>query len=259
VSERSLGERRALVTGADSGIGRSVAKRLAMDGARVAVNFRSDEEAAQSLVAEIERDGGEAIAVQADVSHESDVLEMFDGAGEHFGAPVDLLVNNAGIEKAFKLVDMPLHEWEKVIAVNLTGAFLCARETARRLIERRDPGVIVNMSSVHELIPWREFSHYCASKAGMKLFGQTIAYELAPHRIRVVNIGPGAIVTPINEEVLEDPDKRREVEEQIPWGRMGKADEVAAAVAWLSGPEAEYITGVTLFVDGGMTLYPKFV
>jgi len=256
---RPLEGRRALVTGADSGIGRSVSKRLATDGARVAVNFRSNEEAARSIVSEIEEAGGEATPIQADVSQEADVVEMFERAGEQFGGPVDLLVNNAGVEQAFKLVDMPLEEWDKVIAVNLTGAFLCARETARRLIEREDPGVIVNVSSVHELIPWREFSHYCASKAGMKLFGQTIAYELAPHRIRVVNIGPGAIVTPINEELLEDPDKRREVEEQIPWGRMGNADEVAAAVAWLSGPEAEYVTGVTLFVDGGMTLYPKFV
>jgi glucose 1-dehydrogenase len=252
--------RRAIVTGASSGIGEATAKRLGAEGASVCVNYYSGHEsqAAESVAQAVSAAGGHGIAIQADVGNEDQVTSMVAGAAREFGG-LDLLVNNAGIEKAFKLVDMPLEEWDKVIAVNLTGAFLCARETARRLIERRDPGVIVNMSSVHELIPWREFSHYCASKAGMKLFGQTIAYELAPHRIRVVNIGPGAIITPINEELLEDPDKRREVEEQIPWGRMGAADEVAAAVAWLSGPEAEYVTGVTLFVDGGMTLYPKFV
>ncbi|HKG17258.1 MAG TPA: SDR family NAD(P)-dependent oxidoreductase, partial [Solirubrobacteraceae bacterium] len=172
---RPLEGRRALVTGADSGIGRSVSKRLATDGARVAVNFRSNEDAARSIVSEIDEAGGEATPIQADVSQEADVVEMFERAGEQFGGPVDLLVNNAGVEQAFKLVDMPLEEWDRVIAVNLTGAFLCARETARRLIEREEPGVIVNVSSVHELIPWREFSHYCASKAGMKLFGQTIA------------------------------------------------------------------------------------
>ncbi|MFL5819818.1 MAG: glucose 1-dehydrogenase [Solirubrobacteraceae bacterium] len=259
MSDGRLRNRRALVTGGDSGIGRATCKRLAMDGARVAVNYRSDEEAAHGIVAEITQEGGDALAIQADVSQEEDVVGMFGRLAEDLGGPVDLLVNNAGVEKPFKLVDMPLEEWDKVIAVNLTGAFLCARETAKGLIDRGDPGVIVNVSSVHELIPWREFSHYCASKGGMKLFGQSIAYELAPHKIRVVSIGPGAIITPINEEMLEDPDQRREVEEQIPWGRLGRAEEVAAAIAWISGPEAEYITGVTLFVDGGMTLYPKFV
>jgi glucose 1-dehydrogenase len=259
MSDGPLQNRRALITGADSGIGRATSKRLAVDGARIAANYRSDSDSAESIVEEIKADGGDAFAVQADVSREEDVLEMFHRASEELGGPVDLLINNAGIEEPFKLIDMPIEEWDKVIAVNLTGAFLCARETARALVSSGESGVIVNVSSVHELIPWREFSHYCASKAGLKLFGQTIAYELAPHKIRVVNIGPGAIVTPINEEMLQDPEKRREVEEQIPWGRVGKADEVAGAIAWLAGPEAEYVTGVTLFVDGGMTLYPKFV
>jgi glucose 1-dehydrogenase len=148
---------------------------------------------------------------------------------------------------------------EQGLAVNLTGAFLCARELARARIRDGGGGVIVNVSSVHEVIPWPEFSHYCASKGGMKLFGQTIARELAPHGIRVVQIAPGAILTPINQELADDPDKRREVEEEIPWGRMGKFEEIAAAIAWLASDEAEYVTGSTLFVDGGMTLYPKFV
>ena len=154
---------------------------------------------------------------------------------------------------------MQLEEWERVLSVNLTGPFLCSRELVRRLPEGRAPAVIVNVSSVHEVIPWPRFAHYCASKGGLKLFGETIARELAPRGVRVAAVAPGAILTPINRELIEDPDKRREQEEQIPWGRLGEPDEVAAAIAWLAGPEAEYVTGTTLFVDGGMTLYPKFV
>jgi glucose 1-dehydrogenase len=183
---------------------------------------------------------------------------MFEQARSELGGPVDLLVNNAGIESPFLLVDMPLEEWNRVLGVNLTGAFLCARQAARGMIDAKVPGAIVNMSSVHEVIPWEQFGHYCASKGGMKLWAGTIAKELAPHRIRVVNVAPGAILTPINEKLIEDPEKRNEVESEIPWGRLGKPEEIAAAVAWLAGPEAEYITGTTVFVDGGMTQYPGF-
>jgi glucose 1-dehydrogenase len=172
---------------------------------------------------------------------------------------VDLLVNNAGIEKPFKLVEMPLEEWEKVLAVNLTGAFLCTREAARGMTAAGIPGSIVNVTSVHEVIPWPQFGHYCASKGGLKLFAQTVARELAPQGIRVVNVAPGAILTPINQDLIDDPTKRAAVEEEIPLGRTGKPEEIAAAIAWVSGPEAEYVVGSTLFVDGGMTLYPKFV
>jgi glucose 1-dehydrogenase len=187
------------------------------------------------------------------------VAAMFERGSEELGGPVDLLVNNAGIESPFLLEDMPLEEWEKVLAVNLTGPFLCAREMVRRLPEHDAAGTIVNVSSVHEVIPWPKFGHYCASKGGLKLFGQTIARELAPRGIRVVMVAPGAIATPINREIIKDPEKRREQEEQIPWRRMGEPEEIAGAIAWLAGPEAEYVTGATLFVDGGMTLYPKFV
>ena len=254
-----LAGRRALVTGSATGIGRATVKRLAADGAAAVVNYVGDHAPADEVVAEIERAGGSAVAIEADVSNEKQVAAMFEQAKAELGGPVDLLVNNAGIEKPFTLVDMPLDEWNKVLSVNLTGAFLCSREAARALLAAEAPGVIVNVSSVHEVIPWPQFSHYCASKAGMKLFGQTIARELAPHGIRVVMIGPGAIATPINREVLEDPEKRREIEEEIPWGRMGEPEEIAGAIAWLAGPEAEYVTGATVFVDGGMTLYPKFV
>lgn len=244
------------MTGASSGIGRATALRLAADGAAVVVNYVGDSRAAAEVVAEI---AGPAAAIQADVADEDAVQRMFEGAEAELGGPLDLLVNNAGVESPYELAAMPLEEWQRVLSVNLTGPFLCSREFARRLPGGARPAGIVNVSSVHEVIPWPRFSHYCASKGGLKLFGQTIARELAPRGIRVVQVAPGAIVTPINRELIEDPDKRREQEEQIPLGRLGQPDEIAAAISWLSSPEADYVTGATLFVDGGMTLYPRFV
>jgi glucose 1-dehydrogenase len=257
--DQPLGGRRALVTGAATGIGRATAKRLAADGASVVINYVGSADQADSAVKEIESDGGHAVAIQADVSSEEQVTSMFSEAVERLGGPVDLLVNNAGIEKPFKLIDMPLEEWQKVLAVNLTGSFLCTREAARAMCGAGAPGAIVNVSSVHEVIPWIEFSHYCASKGGMKLFAQSVARELAPHGIRVVNVAPGAILTPINQNLIDDAKQREAVEAEIPLGRTGTAEEIAAAIAWVAGPEAEYVVGSTLFVDGGMTLYPKFI
>ncbi len=251
-----LDGRRALVTGAASGIGRATAARLVADGATVVVNYIGDPAPADSLVAEI---GGGAVAIEADVSDEAQVAAMFERAREELSGPVDLLVNNAGIEKKFAFVDMPLEEWNKVLGVNLTGAFLCAREAARGMIAAGAGGAIVNVSSVHEVIPWEGYSHYCASKGGMKLWAQTISKELAPHRIRVVNVAPGAIATPINKRLLDHPDEERKVLSEVPWGRLGEPSEVAAAIAWLAGPAAEYVTGTTLFIDGGMSTYPNFV
>lgn len=255
-AEQPLAGRRALVTGGSSGIGEATARRLAADGAAVVIDYVGDAGPARELAAEIEHNGGQAVPLAADVSGEDEVLALFRQAREALGGPVDLLVNNAGIESSHRLVDMPLSEWNRVLSINLTGAFLCARETARGLIESGSPGAIVNVTSVHELIPWPTFSHYCASKGALKLFGQTIARELAPHRIRVVQVAPGAIATPMNEAVLSDPGKVAEVEAQVPWGRMGRPEEVAAAVAWAASPDASYVTGTTIFVDGGMTLYP---
>ena len=246
-----LSGRIALVTGAATGIGRATATRLAADGAAVIVNYIGDPDPAEALAREL----GTAIAIEADVADEAQVVAMFARAREELGA-VDVLVNNAGIEKPFPLVEMPLEEWRRLLDVNLTGAFLCAREAARGMIDQGEGGVIVNNTSVHEVIPWPEFSHYCASKAGLKLFSQTIARELAPHGIRVAQVAPGTIQTPINKWILDDPEKLQSAIGQIPWGRMGQPEEVAAAIAWLASAEASYVTGATLFVDGGMTLYP---
>jgi glucose 1-dehydrogenase len=253
-----LAGRRALVTGAASGIGRATAIRLAAEGAVVVVNHWGTPERAEGVVAEIAAAGGRAVAIAADVSDEEQVVAMFARASREVGS-IDLLVNNAGVEAPFTLVEMPLEEWNRVIGVNLTGPFLCSREMARPLVAAGAGGVIVNVTSVHELIPWERYGHYCASKGGLKLFAQTIAKELAPHRIRVVNVAPGAIMTPINRPLMEDPELREKVVAQIPWGRLGEPDEIAGAIAWLASGDAEYVTGASLFIDGGMTLYPGFV
>ena len=216
-----------------------------------------EDDAAREAVAEVEAAGGAGAPAEGDVSDERSVERLFDAAEASLGGPVDLLVNNAGIEKPFPLEEMPLEEWQKVLAVNLTGPFLCSRELVRRLGDAG--GTIVNVTSVHQVIPWPSFSHYCASKGGLKLFGETIARELAPRGVRVVSVAPGAILTPINKELMDDPAARREQEEQIPWGRLGRPEEIAGAISWLASGEAEYVTGETLFVDGGMTLYPRFV
>jgi glucose 1-dehydrogenase len=251
--------RKAVVTGGSSGIGRATVERLAREGASVCVNYYSEHERgdAEEVVAAAKQAGVEALAVQADVGDEEQATRLVAAAVEAFGG-VDLLVNNAGIEKRVPLLELSLADWDAVVRTNLGGTFLCLREAARAMAGAGG-GVVVNVSSVHEFIPWPGFAQYCASKAGVKLLMQTAARELAPKRIRVFNVAPGAIVTPINTFVLDDPKAKHTVEEEIPIGRMGDPAEIAAAVAWAASDEAGYVTGTTLVVDGGMSLYPKFV
>jgi glucose 1-dehydrogenase len=243
---RLLDGRRALVTGADSGIGQATAFELAAHGAAVGINHVGDDTAARAMADAIEAAGGTAATVQMDVSREEDVTRAFRDVVDAFGG-LDLFVNNAGVEEPYDLVDMPLESWQKVLDVNLTGAFLCCREAARVM----GGGTIVVNTSVHEVIPWMRFSHYAASKGGLKLFVQSIAKELAPRGIRVCSVAPGAIDTPINAGVDQTTTR-----DEIPWGRWGESIEIARAIAWLASDQASYVVGTTLFVDGGMTLYP---
>lgn len=246
---RLLGGRRALVTGADSGIGQAIAFELAAHGAGVAINHVGDADVAEAMARAIEQAGGRAVPVQMDVSREDDVERGFAEAADGLGG-LDLFVNNAGVQEPYELVDMPLESWRKVLDVNLTGAFLCCREAARRM----ESGTIVVNTSVHELLPWMRFSHYAASKGGLRLFVQSIAKELAPRGIRVCSVAPGATKTPINEGA--DPENEESLA-QIPLGRWAEPEEIARAVAWLASDQAGYVVGSTLYVDGGMTLYPR--
>jgi len=250
--------RRALVTGGSSGIGRATALRLGEEGARVAVNYFSDQERsdAEAVAARIDPAGTRAYAVRADVGAEADVVRMIGECRDRFGG-LDILVNNAGIEKRAPTLEMPLDLWERILRTNLTGAFLCLREAGKLMAGQRQ-GVIVNMSSVHEFIPWPGFAHYCASKGGLKLLTETVAREWAGLGIRVLSIAPGAIATPINAFVLDDAEARHRVEGEIPLGRFGRPEEIAAAVVWAASDQAGYVTGTTLVVDGGMSTYPKF-
>jgi glucose 1-dehydrogenase len=250
--------RKALITGSSSGIGRSCAIRFSQEGADVCINYFSEHEAedANEVVSQVEAQGRRAMAVQADVGNEEDVKRMVAAAHEAFGG-LSILVNNAGIENQVPTMEMSLKDWERVLRTNLTGVFLCMREAAALMKDKG--GAIINMSSVHQFIPWPGFAHYCASKGGMKLLTETAAREWAPHKIRVLNVAPGAIATPINNFVLDDPEAKHAVEEEIPLGRFGQPEEIAAAVAWAASDEASYVTGSTLVVDGGMALYPKFI
>ncbi len=254
----------ALVTGASSGIGAGVAKALARAGARVAVNHPGTQDQADKVVAEIQAAGGTAIALAADVSNEEQVKQMYADLFSAWGT-IDILVANAGLQRDSALVDMTLAQWQFVLNVNLTGQFLCAREASREFIRRGvdtnrsiAAGKIICMSSVHEVIPWAGHCNYAASKGGIMLMMKSMAQELAPHRIRVNSIGPGAIKTPINRSAWETPEAEAELLKLIPYDRVGDPDDIARAAVWLASDESDYVTGITLFVDGGMTLYPGF-
>jgi glucose 1-dehydrogenase len=259
----TLNGQAALVTGGDSGIGAEVSRVLAAAGARVAINYRKDCEAADALGEAIHQDGGRAISVQADVSVESDVEAMFERCVAEFGR-VDILVANAGIQLDAPVSTMTLEQWKRVLDVNLTGQFLCARAAIRRFLAQpqspvsRARGKIICMSSVHEVIPWSGHVNYAASKGGIHLMMMSLAQEVAPQRIRVNAIAPGAIRTPINRPAWETPEALAKLLTLIPYGRIGEPRDVANAALWLASDDADYVTGTTLFVDGGMTLYPGF-
>ncbi|MEO5753489.1 MAG: SDR family oxidoreductase [Chthoniobacterales bacterium] len=261
---RPLQNQKALVTGGNSGIGEGCALALGAAGAAVVVNYHSHPDEAASVVAAIHESGGEAIAIKADVSNEAQVQAMFAQAVEHFGT-LDILVNNAGMQQDAPFHEMTLKQWERVISVNLTGQFLCAREAVREYLRRgvvpevsRAAGKIICMSSVHEVIPWAGHVNYAASKGGIMQLMKSMAQELAPQKIRVNSVAPGAIKTPINRAAWETPEAVATLLKLIPDGRIGEPEDIARAVVWLASDQADYITGTTIFVDGGMTLYPGF-
>ena len=265
---QGLDGKTAIVTGGSSGIGQAIAIRLGHEGVNVAVNYVGRLEGAQATkeaieegisdcMAQLHDAPGRAMLVEADVSDEADVSEMFDKVTAEFGT-VDCLVNNAGIQIAAPSHELDVAAFDRVLAVNLRGSFLCAQQAIRRLLDAGQPGAIVNISSVHQVIPKPQFLAYSVSKGGMQNLTRTLALEYAASNIRVNAVGPGATVTPINRAWIDDPEKSALVTSHIPMGRPGGAGEMAAATAFLLSDEAAYVTGQTLFVDGGLTLYADF-
>lgn len=255
---------KALVTGANSGIGQGVALALGQAGADVCVNYVDGDDAAQTVVDTLRGFGVKAFAFQADVSDEAQVSAMFKEVIAQFGT-VDIVVANAGLQRDSAFHDMTLEQWNKVIGVNLTGQFLCAREAVREFTRRgvvpsvsRAAGKIICMSSVHQEIPWAGHANYASSKGGIKMLMETLAQELAPQRIRVNAIAPGAIRTPINTSAWSTPEAYKQLMKLVPYGRIGEPDDIARAAVWLASDQSDYVVGTTLFVDGGMTLYPGF-
>lgn len=259
-----LSGQKALVTGASSGIGAGVAVALARAGADVLVNYAGSVEGANATVEAVTAAGRRALAFQADVSQEAEVDAMFDAMLGELGG-IDILVNNAGLQQDAAFTQMTLAQWDKVIGVNLTGMFLCSRRAVQAFLKRgirpevsKACGKIVCISSVHEVIPWAGHVNYATSKGGVRLFMQSLAQELAPQKIRVNSIGPGAIQTPINRSAWDTPAALDALLTLIPYGRIGVPEDIGKAAVWLASDDADYVTGQTLFVDGGMTLYPEF-
>ncbi|HJS92246.1 MAG TPA: SDR family oxidoreductase [Steroidobacteraceae bacterium] len=255
---------KALVTGANSGIGEATAIALGQAGADVVVNYVVGDERAEAVAEEIRRGGVRSYAHRADVSNEEQVKEMFARMLAELGT-IDILVNNAGWQKDSPFVDMTLAQWNAVISVNLTGQFLCAREAVREFLRRGivpsvscAAGKIICMSSVHEVIPWAGHANYAASKGGVMMLMKSLAQEVAPHHVRVNSIAPGAIRTPINTAAWSTPEAYRSLMELVPYRRIGEPQDIARTAVWLASDESDYLVGSTVFVDGGMTLYPGF-
>jgi glucose 1-dehydrogenase len=249
-----------LITGSSSGIGQAIAIRFAQEGANVAVNYRKSAAEAEQTYARVQAAGAQGsrhTLIQADISKEDDVLRMVGTTITDLGG-LDILINNAGFQTSADSHEMSSDDFDRVLGTNLRGAFLCARETIKHLLAENKPGAIVNVSSVHQIIPKPRFLSYSVSKGGMQNLTHTLALEYAGRGIRVNGIGPGATVTPINRAWIDDPEKRALVESHIPMGRAGTSEEMAAVTVFLCSDEAAYITGQTLFVDGGLTLYADF-
>ena len=262
---KKLEKQIAIITGASSGIGAGVAREMAKEGATVVVNFPlpSTKDMAQKVVNEIVANGGKAISYQCDVSKEDDVKKMFSDIVATYGT-VDILVNNAGLQKDAPFAEMTLDQWNFVLGVNLTGQFLCAREAIKEFLRRgvngksKSAGKIICMSSVHEVIPWAGHANYAASKGGVMLMMKTIAQEFAPRKIRINSIAPGAIATPINHDAWDTAAHLQNLLRLIPQKRIGEVEDIGKTAVWLASDDADYVNGTTIFVDGGMTLYPGF-
>jgi glucose 1-dehydrogenase len=261
---RGLKDKNVLVTGGSSGIGQAIAVRFAEYGANVAINYlrqpqeaRNTEDQVKACINKVQQEGVQDVLVQGDVSKEDDVVQMVEAAIDGLGG-IDILVNNAGIQISRPSEELSSEDFDKVLAVNLRGSFLCAREAIKHFLAEEKPGSIVNVSSVHQLIPKPNYLGYSTSKGGMQNLTRTLALEYAPKGIRVNGVGPGATVTPINRAWVDDPEKRRAVEVHIPMQRAGDADKMAGVTAFLASDDAAYITGQTIFVDGGLTLFPSF-
>ncbi|HET9979068.1 MAG TPA: glucose 1-dehydrogenase [Ktedonobacterales bacterium] len=244
----------AIVTGGSLGIGAAIVRRLAHDGYAVTLDFHTHSDAANAIAQDITGQGGQALVVQADVSNVRDIANLVTQTVAHFGR-LDLLVNNAGIEQRMDFLETAEAAFDRQIAVDLKGPYFAAQAAARQMVAQGGGGCIINISSVHEDLPMVGNAVYCAAKGGLRMLARTLANELAPHGIRIVNIGPGAVATPINAATLADPAKVQALLAEIPLKRVGQPDDVANAVAWLASDQASYITGTTLFVDGGLMIY----
>jgi glucose 1-dehydrogenase len=262
---KRLQQQTAIVTGASSGIGQGIAIALAKEGARVCINYHSSEKGAKKTLDEIRKNGGDGFIQQADVSDPEEVEQMFDNTIDQYGT-VDILVNNAGIQKDAPFLDMTHDDWQQVININLSGQFYCAQQAANEFLRRgiveersRAAGKIICISSVHDIIPWAGHINYATAKAGILMFVKTLAQELAEHKIRVNAISPGAIKTDINREAWEDEESREKLLKLVPYQRIGETKDIGAAAVWLASDESDYVQGQTIYIDGGMTLFPSFM
>ena len=264
--DQKLKDQVAIVTGASSGIGAGTSLELAKAGATVVVNypFEGAKDAAEAVVSQIKGEGGNAVSHQCDVSKEAEVVKMFADTVSQFGT-VDILINNAGLQKDSPFTEMSLDTWNFVLSVNLNGQFLCAREAVKEFLRRGvkpersvAAGKIICMSSVHEVIPWAGHANYAASKGGIMMMMKTIAQEFAPKKVRINSIAPGAIKTPINQAAWGTPEGMKNLLRLIPYKRIGDPADIGKAAVWLASDDSDYVNGTTLFIDGGMTLYPGF-